>query len=77
MTLIHKEMLPDVASTFINIYRQQGKLPVWHLMDSTLTVYSPPLTGTSKEEGVTLNIQLELSGVRSVTVMVSVTSRHR
>ena len=32
MTLIHKEMLPDVASTFINIYRQQGKLPVWHLM---------------------------------------------
>ena len=28
----NKEMLPDVASTFINIYRQQGKLPVWHLM---------------------------------------------
>ena len=32
MTLIHREMLPDMASTFINIYRQQGKLPVWHLM---------------------------------------------
>ncbi len=32
MTLIHQDMLPDMAETFINIYRQQGKLPVWHLM---------------------------------------------
>lgn len=32
MTLIHKEILPDIANTFIHIYRQQGKLPVWHLM---------------------------------------------
>ena len=32
MTMIHTDMLPDMASTFINIYRQQGKLPVWHLM---------------------------------------------
>ena len=32
MTLIHRDMLPDMAATFINIYRQQGKLPVWHLM---------------------------------------------
>ena len=32
MTLIHRDMWPDVANTFINIYRQQGKLPVWHLM---------------------------------------------
>ena len=32
MTLIHQDMLPDMAQTFINIYRQQGKLPVWHLM---------------------------------------------
>ena len=30
--MIHTDMLPDMASTFINIYRQQGQLPVWHLM---------------------------------------------
>ena len=32
MTLIHQDMMPDMVSTFINIYREQGKLPVWHLM---------------------------------------------
>ncbi len=32
MTLIHPAMMSDIAATFINIYRQQGKLPVWHLM---------------------------------------------
>ena len=32
MTILHPEMLSDVAETFINIYKQQGKLPVWHLM---------------------------------------------
>lgn len=32
MTIIHKDMLTDIANTLINIYRQQGKLPVWHLM---------------------------------------------
>ncbi|MBO5612719.1 MAG: GH92 family glycosyl hydrolase [Prevotella sp.] len=32
MTLIHPEKQRDIAETFINIYIQQGKLPVWHLM---------------------------------------------
>lgn len=32
MTLIHPERQADVAQTLLNIYRQQGKLPVWHLM---------------------------------------------
>jgi predicted alpha-1,2-mannosidase len=32
MTLIHPEMLNDVAETMIHIYKEQGKLPVWHLM---------------------------------------------
>lgn len=30
-TLIHSDIQPDYAATFLNIYRQQGKLPVWHL----------------------------------------------
>ena len=32
MTLIHRDMQEDIATTMINIWREQGKLPVWHLM---------------------------------------------
>jgi predicted alpha-1,2-mannosidase len=32
MTLIHPEMQADIAQTFLHIFREQGKLPVWHLM---------------------------------------------
>ena len=32
MTLIHPEMQEDIATTMLNIWREQGKLPVWHLM---------------------------------------------
>ena len=32
MTLIHPDMQEDIASTMLNIWREQGKLPVWHLM---------------------------------------------
>ena len=32
MTIIHQEKMPDIINTMLNIYRQQGKLPVWHLM---------------------------------------------
>lgn len=32
MTIIHPEMVEDIAKTMINIFEQQGKLPVWHLM---------------------------------------------
>lgn len=31
-TLIHPEMQKDIAKTMLNIFNQQGKLPVWHLM---------------------------------------------
>ena len=31
MTIIHPEKVNDIANTMINIYLQQGKLPVWHL----------------------------------------------
>ena len=31
-TLILPEMQSDFANTFINIYKQQGRLPVWHLV---------------------------------------------
>lgn len=32
MTLIHPEKQKDIAETFMHIYQQQGKLPIWHLM---------------------------------------------
>jgi predicted alpha-1,2-mannosidase len=32
MTIIHQEKMKDIAQTMLNIYDQQGKLPVWHLM---------------------------------------------
>ena len=31
-TLIHREKQKDMAQTFLHIFEQQGKLPVWHLM---------------------------------------------
>lgn len=32
MSIIHTDMLNDIAETFINICKEQGRLPVWHLM---------------------------------------------
>lgn len=34
MTVAFPEMQRDFAQTFLNIYKQQGRLPVWHLMGS-------------------------------------------
>ena len=32
MTIIHPEKMNDMVNTMLTIYKQQGKLPVWHLM---------------------------------------------
>ncbi|MDR3133506.1 MAG: GH92 family glycosyl hydrolase [Prevotellaceae bacterium] len=32
MTIIHPEKISDIVHTMLAIYREQGKLPVWHLM---------------------------------------------
>ena len=32
MTLIHSDRMQDIAATMVDIYKQQGKLPVWHLV---------------------------------------------
>lgn len=32
MTLIHPDRVPDMITTMLDIYKKQGKLPVWHLM---------------------------------------------
>ncbi|GGH11738.1 GH92 family glycosyl hydrolase [Pedobacter zeae] len=33
-TILHPEKVSDVVNTMLAIYKQQGKLPVWHLMGS-------------------------------------------
>lgn len=32
MTLIHTDRMPDIINTMLHIYKEQKKLPVWHLM---------------------------------------------
>lgn len=32
MTILHPERESDMVNTMINIYKEQGRLPVWHLM---------------------------------------------
>ena len=32
MTIIHPEKMSDMINTMLHIYKQQGKLPVWHLV---------------------------------------------
>lgn len=32
MTIIHPEKVNDIVNTMLTIYKEQGKLPVWHLM---------------------------------------------
>lgn len=32
MTIIHPEKMGDIINTMLTIYKQQGRLPVWHLM---------------------------------------------
>ncbi|KQM78345.1 sugar hydrolase [Pedobacter sp. Leaf216] len=33
-TILHQDKVSDVVNTMLTIYKQQGKLPVWHLMGS-------------------------------------------
>ncbi|WP_423146146.1 GH92 family glycosyl hydrolase [Rubrolithibacter danxiaensis] len=33
-TILHPDKVPDIINTMLAIYKQQGKLPVWHLMGS-------------------------------------------
>lgn len=32
MTIIHPEKMPDLIQTMLHVYKEQGRLPVWHLM---------------------------------------------
>jgi predicted alpha-1,2-mannosidase len=34
MNLVQPELVPDIAQTMIHIFREQGKLPVWHMLSN-------------------------------------------
>lgn len=34
MNLVHPEMVPDIAKTMLHIFKEQGKLPVWHMLSN-------------------------------------------
>jgi predicted alpha-1,2-mannosidase len=34
MNLVHPERVPDIANTFLHIFKEQGKLPVWHMLSN-------------------------------------------
>jgi len=34
MNLVHPEMVPDIGKTMLHIFREQGKLPVWHMLSN-------------------------------------------
>jgi len=34
MNLISPEMVPDIGNTMLAIYREQGQLPIWHMMSN-------------------------------------------
>lgn len=38
MSIIHTERMPDMVNTMLRIYKEQGKLPVWHLMGNETDV---------------------------------------
>lgn len=34
MNLVHPEMVTDIGQTMLHIYKEQGKLPIWHMMSN-------------------------------------------
>ena len=66
MTIIHRDILPDVINSMLHIYLEQGKLPVWHLMgrETNCMVGSPAVPVVADAvlkgvEGIDGNLALE------------------
>ena len=68
-TLIQPEKQADFAETFMHIYRQQGKLPVWHLMgcETNCMVGSPavPVLGDLILKGFVNNAEEAFQAMKS------------
>ena len=68
-TLIQPERQADFAKTFMHIYRQQGKLPVWHLMgcETNCMVGSPavPVLGDLILKGFVSNKEEAFQAMKS------------
>ena len=73
MTLIHPERQEDIAKTMINIWRQQGKLPVWHLMgcETNCMVGNPaiPVLADLVLKGLTTQRQQAFEAMRASAIL--------
>lgn len=68
-TIIHPEKMNDYAQTFINIYREQGKLPVWHLVgnETNCMVGNPgiPVLADMLLKGVPMDKELAFEAMKN------------
>ncbi|MBO4756130.1 MAG: GH92 family glycosyl hydrolase [Bacteroidales bacterium] len=71
MTIIHPEKMDDMVATMYHIYKEQGDLPVWHLMgnETDCMVGNPGLI--SFAEGVVKGFRGGLSDDEIVEAMVN------
>ncbi len=67
-SLIHPERQKDIAETMLNIYKEQGKLPVWHLMgcETNCMVGNPaiPVLADMMMKGFELNKPLAIEAMK-------------
>ena len=73
MTLIHQERQEDIAQTMLNIWREQGKLPVWHLMgcETNCMVGNPaiPVLADLVLKGLTTKRQEALEAMKTSAML--------
>jgi predicted alpha-1,2-mannosidase len=73
MTLIHPELQPAIAATLLNIYKEQGKLPVWHLMgnETDCMVGNPgiPVLADLVLKGLCADEQLALEAMKTSAML--------
>lgn len=69
MTLIHSEKQRDIAQTMLHIFKQQGKLPVWHLVgnETDCMVGNPgiPVLADIALKGYDVNMNEVLEAVKA------------
>ncbi len=68
-TMIHPEKQKDMAQTFLHIFKEQGKLPVWHLMgnETDCMVGNPaiPVVADLAIKGFDIDVTLAFEAARA------------
>lgn len=73
MTILHPDRQEDIATTMLNIWREQGKLPVWHLMgcETNCMVGNPaiPVLADMVLKGLTQQKEVSLEAMKSSAML--------